>query len=123
MPRGRGDINRVTQVLAGLQSFQIPKRSFVAISKWINCPSLLLILKHSSGNLKKMTNVENPYHQRLKAHPILAASVGVIHTLLTAGVVFGWASLLPMLRSEGIDLSPTEFARIFTHGAIGNYLS
>lgn len=37
--------------------------------------------------------------------------------------MFGWASLLPILRTEGIDLTPTEFASIFTHGAIGNYLS
>jgi MFS family permease len=66
---------------------------------------------------------EDPYHARLRAHPVFYASIGVLHTLLTAGVVFGWASLLPILRQEGIDLSPSDFARIFTHGAIGNYLS
>ena len=63
------------------------------------------------------------YHERLQRHPVLSASIGVLHTLLTAGIVFGWASLLPILRNEGLDLSPSEFCRIFTHGAIGNYLS
>lgn len=70
-----------------------------------------------------MFSEEDPYHARLERHPVFFACVGVIHTLLTAGIVFGWASLLPVLRSEGIDLSPGDFARIFTHGAIGNYLS
>ena len=62
-------------------------------------------------------------HDRLRAHPVLFALIGVSHTLLTAGVVFGWASLLPILRQEGVDLSPSQFASVFTHGAIGNYLS
>lgn len=63
-------------------------------------------------------------HERLLNHPVLFASIGVVHTLLTAGIVFGWASLLPILREEGLDyLTPSQFARIFTHGAIGNYLS
>ena len=62
-------------------------------------------------------------HERLRAHPVLFALIGVSHTLLTAGIVFGWASLLPVLRQEGVDLSPSEFASVFTHGAIGNYLS
>jgi MFS family permease len=66
---------------------------------------------------------EDPYHETLKRRPVLFAVIGVLHTLLTAGVVFGWASLLPILRAEGIDLSPGDFARVFTHGAIGNYLS
>ena len=62
-------------------------------------------------------------HATLRAHPVLFALIGVSHTLLTAGVVFGWASLLPLLRQEGLDLTPSQFAQIFTHGAIGNYLS
>jgi MFS family permease len=70
-----------------------------------------------------MFEEEDPYHARLEKYPVFFACLGVIHTLLTAGIVFGWASLLPVLRSEGIDLSPSDFARIFTHGAIGNYLS
>jgi MFS family permease len=49
--------------------------------------------------------------------------VGIIQTLLTAGIVFGWASLLPILRDEGVQHTPQEFASIFTCGAIGNYLS
>jgi len=70
-----------------------------------------------------MFDDEDPYHARLERHSVLFACIGVVHTLLSAGIVFGWASLLPVLRSEGIDLSPGEFARIFIHGAIGNYLS
>ena len=66
---------------------------------------------------------DDPCHQRLNRHPALFACIGVIHTLLTAGIVFGWASLLPVLRKEGLDLSPSDFASIFTHGAVGNYLS
>jgi len=63
------------------------------------------------------------YHERLLRHPVLYASIGVLHTLLTAGIVFGWASLLPVLRDEGLELSPSDYCRVFTHGAIGNYLS
>eukprot|EP00934_Nitzschia_sp_Nitz4_P005312 Nitzschia sp. Nitz4//scaffold323_size20210//13955//15382//NITZ4_008695-RA/size20210-processed-gene-0.26-mRNA-1//-1//CDS//3329547876//5302//frame0 len=70
-----------------------------------------------------MSDDLDPQHAHLERHPVLFACIGVVHTLLTAGVVFGWASLLPILRMEGIDLTPTEFAAIFTHGAIGNYLS
>ena len=62
-------------------------------------------------------------HDRLRRHPILFASIAVSHTLLCAGIVFGWASLLPLLRDEGIHLSSADFTRIFTHGAVGNYLS
>lgn len=70
-----------------------------------------------------MTTTSDAYHEHLLSHPILYASIGVIHTLLTAGIVFGWASLLPVLRDEGLDLSPSDFCAIFTHGTIGNYLS
>ena len=70
-----------------------------------------------------MTSSNDVYHERLLRHPVFYASIGVLHTLLTAGIVFGWASLLPVLRSEGLDLSPSAFCAIFTHGAIGNYLS
>ena len=62
-------------------------------------------------------------HDRLRRHPLLFASIAVSHTLLCAGIVFGWASLLPLLREEGVDLSAADFTRIFTHGAVGNYLS
>jgi len=64
-------------------------------------------------------------HDTLRAHPVLFAVLGCTHTLLTAGIVFGWASLLAVLtkNEQGIQLTPTEFARVFTHGAIGNYLS
>jgi MFS family permease len=65
---------------------------------------------------------DDPFHARLKAHPLLWSCVGVSHTLLTAGIVFGWASLLPILRKEGVALSPSEFAAVFTHGAVGNYM-
>merc|ERR1712176_587945 len=40
-----------------------------------------------------------------------------------AGIVFGWASLLPILREEGVNHTPQQFATVFTAGAIGNYLS
>jgi len=69
------------------------------------------------------TQRNNAAHETLRARPLLFASIGVAHTLLTAGVVFGWASLLPILRQEGVELTPTQFASVFTHGAIGNYLS
>lgn len=62
-------------------------------------------------------------HERLKASPFLWASIGVSQTLLSAGVIFGWASLLPVLREEGVDHSPAEFSLIFTYGAVGNYIS
>jgi MFS family permease len=71
-----------------------------------------------------MKDIEDSrYHSILRAHPISWAVVGVMHTLLTAGIVFGWASLLPILRDEGLNLSSTDFTRIFTFGAVGNYLS
>ena len=70
-----------------------------------------------------MTTFDARQHERLLSRPVFFASIGVIHTLLTAGIVFGWASLLPILRDEGLDLSPSDFCRIFTHGAIGNYMS
>jgi len=70
-------------------------------------------------------NPETVAHNKLRAHPVLFAAIGVTHTLLTAGVVFGWASLLAVLRQEEENdaLTPSQYASIFTHGAIGNYLS
>ena len=62
-------------------------------------------------------------HDRLRRHPVVFGVIAVVHTLLTAGIVFGWASLLPLLRDEGVDLSAADFTRIFTHGAVGNYLA
>ncbi|KAL3930195.1 MAG: hypothetical protein SGARI_004553, partial [Bacillariaceae sp.] len=71
---------------------------------------------------------DDPCHKRLRAQPVLWASVGISQTLLTAGVVFGWASLLPILRDEQqqgvVDcFTPEQFSLIFSVGAIGNYLS
>lgn len=77
----------------------------------------------TSNNNQRKTSNDDAAHEHLRAHPVIFALIGVSHTLLTAGIVFGWASLLPLLRQEGVSLSPSEFARIFTHGAIGNYLS
>eukprot|EP00980_Cylindrotheca_fusiformis_P007041 scaffold1477_cov94-Cylindrotheca_fusiformis.AAC.5 len=66
----------------------------------------------------------DPRHELLRGRPVIWASVGILQTLLTAGIVFGWASLLPIFRAEdGINHTPQEFASIFTCGAIGNYLS
>lgn len=69
------------------------------------------------------TSESDPRHAILRKCPVLWASVGVIQTLLTAGIVFGWASLLPILREEGVNHTPQQFATVFTAGAIGNYLS
>jgi len=65
----------------------------------------------------------NARHAILRKSSVLWATVGVTQTLLTAGIVFGWASLLPILRDEGVDYTPQQFASIFTAGAVGNYLS
>lgn len=73
---------------------------------------------NSSGN--KPSTVR---HKILQSHPLVWASVGVLQTLLTSGIVFGWASLLPVLRAEKVLLSPQQFTQIFTFGAIGNYVS
>lgn len=69
------------------------------------------------------TSSSTDRHDILKSRPTFWASVGVTQTLLCAGIVFGWASLLPVLRLEGVDNTPQEFSKIFTCGAIGNYLS
>lgn len=65
----------------------------------------------------------DPRHRQLLQHPRLWSTVGVAQTLLSSGVIFGWASLLPVLRSEGVDYTPEAFSLIFTAGAIGNYLT
>ncbi|CAB9500175.1 transmembrane transport [Seminavis robusta] len=65
----------------------------------------------------------NPRHDQLKSHPKLWAAIGVIQTLMTAGIIFGWASFLPVLREEGVDFTPQAFSVIFTGGAVGNYIS
>ena len=61
--------------------------------------------------------------ERLRSHPIFWGIIGVTQTLLTSGVIFGWASLLPVIRNEGVDYTPEQFSLIFTAGAIGNYMS
>jgi hypothetical protein len=82
----------------------------------------------SSSSTDTDTGTTDPYHETLKQRPVLFACIGVLHTLLTAGIVFGWASLLPILRWQTTGqhclshLSATDFSRIFTHGAIGNYM-
>mmetsp|Transcript_8990 Transcript_8990/g.22687 ORF Transcript_8990/g.22687 Transcript_8990/m.22687 type:complete len:608 (+) Transcript_8990:436-2259(+) len=43
---------------------------------------------------------EDARHARLQRHPIVWSTVGVLQTLLSSGVIFGWASLLPVLRLE-----------------------
>eukprot|EP00536_Pseudo-nitzschia_multiseries_P006242 jgi/Psemu1/296180/fgenesh1_pm.130_\ len=60
---------------------------------------------------------------RLKANPILWGTVGITQTLLTSGVIFGWASLLPVIRASGVEYTPEQFSLIFTAGAVGNYTS
>jgi MFS family permease len=72
---------------------------------------------------KQQQQQQQQQQQHLSSNPILWSIVGVTQTLLTAGIVFGWASLLPVLREEGVDYTPEEFSRIFTFGAVGNYVS
>ena len=65
------------------------------------------------------------------AHRILLLVVAGIHVFLTAGVVFGWASLADALAHEDIFPCDDElctkraaaFAIIFTLGTVGNYTS
>ena len=86
----------------------------------------LLYKKTKSSTVKmapKISEKDQVAHDRLRKHPVLGAPEGVAHTRLPAGIVVGWASLLPLLRKEGVDLTASEFASVFTHGAIGNYLS
>jgi MFS family permease len=62
-------------------------------------------------------------HATLRRYPYVWAAVGVFQTFLTA-IMFGWASLVPILRSEGlVDYTPTQLSQIFTAGAVGNYLA
>ena len=69
-------------------------------------------------------NIDRPkQHDFLKSHRYLSALIGISHTFLCSGIVFGWASLVPILRSETVHFSSTTYAEIFTAGAIGNYLS
>jgi MFS family permease len=62
-------------------------------------------------------------HERLKSHPIFWGAVGIMQTMLTSGVIFGWASLLPVIKSSGADYTPEQFSLIFTAGAVGNYMT
>lgn len=75
-----------------------------------------------------VTSSPSKEHEFLKKYRLMSAVVGVSHTFLCAGIVFGWASLLPILRSSSSpsslqNLSTTTYAQIFTAGAIGNYIS
>ena len=53
--------------------------------------------------------------------------LGIIHTFLCAGIVFGWTSLESVLRAEGVfsddPNAALRFTTCFTAGAVGNYLS
>ncbi|KAL3913741.1 MAG: hypothetical protein SGILL_006369, partial [Bacillariaceae sp.] len=61
-------------------------------------------------------------HQTLRKHPYFWSAVGVSQTFATA-IMFGWASLVPVLREEGLNYSPQQLSIIFTAGAVGNYLA
>ena len=63
--------------------------------------------------------------ERLLPWRYALVGVGALHTLLCAGVVFGWSSLEAVLRDEGkFGPAPDElFAFVFTLGAVGNYVS
>eukprot|EP00629_Pelagomonadales_sp_RCC1024_P006359 CAMPEP_0119270392 /NCGR_PEP_ID=MMETSP1329-20130426/7411_1 /TAXON_ID=114041 /ORGANISM="Genus nov. species nov., Strain RCC1024" /LENGTH=245 /DNA_ID=CAMNT_0007270411 /DNA_START=51 /DNA_END=785 /DNA_ORIENTATION=+ len=77
-------------------------------------PELLAIPRDSPGPLRRL----RPYRHLLVA-------IGLIHTLLCAGTVFGWSSLEALLRAEGrFGPEPDRlFAMVFTCGAVGNYIS
>ena len=66
----------------------------------------------------------NEEHERLRRWKYTATTIGVTHTLLCAGVVFGWTSLESVLLEEGVFsdyANPTlQFSSVFTFGAIGN---
>jgi MFS family permease len=66
---------------------------------------------------------ENPRHVILKRRPVFWAITGIAQTLMSAGIIFGWASLLPVLKEEGVHASAETFSQIFTYGAVGNYIS
>ncbi|KAL3911692.1 MAG: hypothetical protein SGILL_007182 [Bacillariaceae sp.] len=61
-------------------------------------------------------------HLTLRNHPLFWSAVGVSQTFSTA-IMFGWASLVPVLRDEAYGYSPTQLSQIFTAGAVGNYLA
>ncbi|VEU34474.1 unnamed protein product [Pseudo-nitzschia multistriata] len=81
-------------------------------------------------------------HKILRNYPYLWASVGISHGFLSA-IIFGWASLVPVLRDEerkasdsngkdpwggtGRNLAeseytPSQLSQIFAAGVVGNYL-
>ena len=68
-----------------------------------------------------------PEHAFLVKFKYLVGAIGLLHTFLSAGIVFGWASLYPVLRHEGVfagsDQPTLAFSTAFTCGAIGNYVS
>ena len=68
-----------------------------------------------------------PEHAFLAKYKYFAGALGLLHTFLSAGIVFGWASLYPVLRHEGVfagsDQPALAFSTAFTCGAIGNYVS
>lgn len=105
-----------------LVSFQA-LRTFKDISFNMSAETHSRINDTAIKNSDTSTNQISARHKRLTSSPLFWSSIGVIQTLLTAGIVFGWASLLPILRDEGVDRTPQQFARIFTGGAVGNYVS
>ena len=48
-------------------------------------------------------------HATLHKYPYFWAAVGVSQTFLTA-IMFGWASLVPVLRSEGLTYTPEQLS-------------
>lgn len=78
--------------------------------------------EYSSSSLCQPHHHHHDEHATLRKHPYLWAAVGVIQTFLTA-IMFGWASLVPVLRSEGLPYTPTQLSQVFTAGAVGNYLA
>mmetsp|Transcript_22259 Transcript_22259/g.46893 ORF Transcript_22259/g.46893 Transcript_22259/m.46893 type:complete len:493 (-) Transcript_22259:3099-4577(-) len=78
--------------------------------------------KTQKGALVKCDE-SNPTHEHLKARPVVWGVVAITQTLLTSGLIFGWASLLPIIRKSETNYTPEQYSLIFTAGAIGNYTS
>ena len=78
--------------------------------------------------MKVLEKESFPEWTLLRAYPKIFALIGIIHTFLCAGVVFGWASLYAILKYEGIfstdpSTATQKFSNVFMFGAIGNYMS
>jgi hypothetical protein len=95
-----------------------------------SCVSVGRINEGPPGDVVTMMR-PNPDRDRLLPWRYSLCAVGTLHTLLCAGVVFGWSSLEAVLREEKTfggeeddNNNPEKiFALVFTLGAVGNYVA